>query len=378
MNLILNPDHTEKNQGCRLREIARTDKDSFNRFVQDSPLGNFYQTYEWGELKKTSGWIPIRLVLEKEDCILGAATVLKRSNAGLTMLYSPRGPILDYNYPEMMRLFCQGIIPLARREKASFWRVDPELSASLCRDTFLQAGLKPAPESKPFGGIQPRWVWRVNLVKDPETQWTTLKKGCRRQINRARRNGVEVREGGENELADFYRLLQDTAEQDGFRIRQFSYFENLWRYLSNAHTVKLYLAYYRNKPVSTALAIAFGKGVWDIYAGNSSMERKVGASYYLTWELLRWACSEGYSFYDLGGITPQVEAITPREAEKDPLAGLRFFKSRFGGEDVEFAGEFDMVFKPAAYRFWHWGQEGMKLLRYYGKAPVRNKATNKR
>ena len=368
MNYILNPDHTEKNQGCRLREIASTEKNTFNRFVQDSPQGNFYQTYEWGELKKTSGWIPIRLVLEKEDFVLGAATVLKRSNAGLTMLYSPRGPILDYNYPETMRLFCRGIIPLAQRENASFWRIDPELSGSLYRDTFKQAGLRPAPPNKPFGGIQPRFVWRVNLTQNPEAQWGTLKKGCRRQINRAKRSGVEVREGDKNNLPEFYRLLQDTAEQDGFRIRQFSYFENLWLHLADAHAVKLYLAYYRDKPVSTALAVGFGRGVWDIYAGNSSIERKLGASYYLTWELLRWACTEGYSFYDLGGITPQAAAKTPRECEKNPLAGLRFFKSRFGGEDVEFAGEFDMIFNPAGYRLWHWGQEGMKLLRCCGKA----------
>ncbi len=318
----------------------------------------------------------MRLIMENKERILAVATVLKRTTAGLTMLYSPRGPVLDYNNPEMLSLFCRGLIPLARREKASFWRIDPELSASLCSDTFKKAGLRPAPFNKPFGGIQPRWVWRVHLTQDPETQWGTLKKGCRRQINRAKRSGVEVREGGEQELPDFYRLLQDTADQDGFKIRQIGYFKNLWRHLACAHTIKLYLAYYRDKPVSTALAIAFGRGVWDIYAGNNSTERKLGASYYLTWELLRWACGEGYSFYDLGGITPQAAVRTPRVAEQDPLAGLRFFKSRFGGEDVEFAGEFDMIYNPADYRLWHWGQEGMKLLRRCGKAPAGKKVAD--
>jgi peptidoglycan pentaglycine glycine transferase (the first glycine) len=361
-NVSPSPNHLEENRGCRLREVAHREKENFNRFMRDSPLGSFYQTYEWGDLKKSSGWTPIRLVLENNERILGAATVLKRSNAGLTMLYSPRGPVLDYNCPETLRLFCRGMIPLAHRERASFWRIDPELTGAHYADLFTKTGLRAAPANRPFGGIQPRWVWRIPLSQDPEAQWSALKKGCRRQITRAKHSGVEIREGGLKELPDFYQLLQDTAKHDGFRIRQISYFENLWRFLIPGHTVKLYLAYYRDKPVSTALVIGFGRGVWDIYAGNSSTERKLGASYYLTWELLKWACEEGYSFYDLGGIAPLTEIKSPREAEKDPLAGLRFFKSRFGGEDVEFAGEFDMVFNPAAYRFWHWGQEGMKLL----------------
>ena len=60
--------------------------------------------------------------------------------------------------------------------------------------------------------------------------------------------------------------------------------------------------------------------------------------------MIAWALRRGYSFYDLGGIAPQVP-------EDNPLHGLMFFKSRFGSEEVEFIGEHDLVIKPIYYRF---------------------------
>lgn len=345
-------------QHFRLRQIYAREKYDYNGFLESTDNGNVFQSYEWGELKKLSGWQPVRLLLEDNTGIKGAATILKRSFAGMTIFYSPRGPVIDYyGQPHLLSLFSQGVVPLAKQQKAIFWRIDPEITSSFTLPILAGNKFLPVPANNPFGGIQPKWVWRIPLVNNPEELWLTLKKGARRQINKARKAGVEVREGSKQDIPVFYQLLQETALRNKFLLRSMSYYNDLWRKLTSSSSVslKMMLAYTGQTPVATALAAGFGKGVWDIYAGNSQTNRDLGASYLLTWELIAWACKRGYAFYDLGGIAPQVD-------QDHPLTGLKIFKSRFGGNEVEFIGEYDLVFYPLTYRFWHWGQKSFKLM----------------
>ncbi|MFZ5644639.1 MAG: lipid II:glycine glycyltransferase FemX [Bacillota bacterium] len=347
-----------------LRQISFREKQSFNDFIRLSDTGSVFQSYEWGELKRIYGWQPIRLLLEARNSIVGAATILKRTTAGIPFFYSPRGPALDYNKPHLLSLFCRGVDPLARREKAAFWRLDPELPGTFEQNTILSdSRLKPVPSASPFGGTQPRWVWRIPLAGSPEDQWLSLKKGARRQVNKARAAGITVQDGTKKDIPAFYNLLSETAKRNNFLLRSPKYYIDLWNMLSFSSCLRMLLAFQDRTPVATALAVGFGRGVWDIYAGNSHLNRNNGASYLLTWELISWASSQGYNFYDLGGIAPQV-------GQDHPLAGLKMFKSRFGGGEVEFIGEHDLVFHPLSYRVWQWGHKTFQLINWFRKAVV--------
>ncbi len=342
------------NQYYWMRQVLPGEAEAFNKFMECSTYSNIFQTFAWGQFKSLHGWQPLYLLLEKNNNICATATILKRNTAGMTIFYSPRGPVLDYNQPHLLALFCRGVFLLAQQHKAIFWRIDPEVPRSSPVKGYYLTGLRPAPLNNPFGGIQPRWVWRVPLRKNSDKQWSLLKKGCRRQIKQAYKNKIIVREGTQEDLGSFYELLQATAQHNGFLLRSLSYYQDLWQCLTPGGSLKMLLAYYDQKPVSTALAVGYGQGVWDIYAGNNQAARQTGASYLLTWKLLLWAGKRGYSFYDLGGIVPQA-------GEENPLGGLELFKSRFGGTAVEFIGEHDLVFRPLYYKFWHLGQRSFQL-----------------
>ena len=108
-----------------LRRISSGEKERLNDFLRTADAGNVFQSYEWGQLKKNNGWEPVYLALEKENRIWGAATILKRTIGGMTFFYSPRGPVLDYrDQSDLIPMFCEGVRPLAAREKAIFWRID--------------------------------------------------------------------------------------------------------------------------------------------------------------------------------------------------------------------------------------------------------------
>lgn len=64
-------------------------------------------------------------------------------------------------------------------------------------------------------------------------------------------------------------------------------------------------------------------------------------NYQLQWEMIRWALETGSEVYDFRGVSGD---LTP----ENPLYGLYLFKKGFGGELVEFCGEFEMVYNKAA------------------------------
>ncbi len=344
---------THKGEKYILRQLSFKESQKFNEYLLKTELSPAFQSYQWGELKKSHGWQPIRLFLERNNTVVAATSILKRTDAGLTFFYSPRGPVLDYsNEVDLLGIICKGLVPLAEAHKAVFWRVDPEIPTVL-KSKFIEHSFKEVPMDNDFGGIQPKWVWRIPLTMDREKQWESLTKGARRQIKKATKLNIRIVDGSSKDLSVFYKLLQETANYQGFLLRDKSYYLTMWSKLSSLD-LKMLLAYHRNEPVSTAIVIGFGKGIWDIYAGNSSNHRDLGASYLLTWELIAWAGEQGYKFYDLGGIASRVD-------KDHPLDGLRVFKSRFGGEEVEFVGEMDLVFNAALYKAWTIGKKAFSL-----------------
>ena len=337
-----------------LRQISPQDRCRLNEYLKKSDLGNVFQSYEWGELKQVYGWKPIYLVLEHRDSFLGAVTILKRKAAGMTFFYSPRGPVIDYqNRPELLALFCQGIAGLAAKEGAIFWRMDPELPITSKCEAFIDQKLHPVPVNHPFGGIQPRWVWRIPIHGDLDQQWRSLRKGARQEIKKAQNAGVKIQNGTREDIPVCYQLLQETAGRNNFLLRSRDYYENLWDKLSSYTDFRIFLAFEGRNPMATAIAVGFGRGVWDIYAGNIYTHPDNGASYLLTWEMIAWASAQGYTFCDLGGIAPKTNQT---------LVGLRTFKSRFGGSELEYIGEYDLIFDPICYRLWNWGERGFQCI----------------
>ena len=73
-------------------------------------------------------------------------------------------------------------------------------------------------------------------------------------------------------------------------------------------------------------------------------EPKHYASYALQWALMREARSQGAQIHDLWGVAP------PGAGPDHAWHGVGLFKKGFGGEEVMWAGTWDLVIDPAAYR----------------------------
>ena len=52
------------------------DKKIWNQFVSQSPMGNFLQSWEWGEFQKSQGRKVFRFFIKNQDRILGSYVII--------------------------------------------------------------------------------------------------------------------------------------------------------------------------------------------------------------------------------------------------------------------------------------------------------------
>jgi len=354
-----------------VRELTDSDHNRWNDFVGALPEGDVLQAWEWGAVK--AEWTPVRVAVLRGDAIVAGAAILKRSLPMVgAFYYAPRGPLLtDWSDEETLSTLLNAIADMAARDGAAFLKIDPAVELSEAAGVLAKHGFRPpaTADAQGFGGTQPRCVMQLDLAgRSEQDLLAAFKPQTRRNIKLStEKHGVEViADTTRADLVEFDRLMRITGERDGFRPRGLAYFEALWDNLVTAGKAKLFLTRYEGETLSGALCFIIGDKSWYVYGASSNERRNVMPNYAMQWAMIRWAREAGCRWYDFRGVSPRrrAEGESAEEVEKeDHLQGLNRFKEGFGTRYVEYVGEFDLVYKPAAYwMFTHGKPAAQKIL----------------
>lgn len=326
--------------------LSADDSPRWRDFVASAPTGDVLQCMEWGELKSRTGWQPYTLALMDGDRILAGAMALKRpAPLGRSLIYCPRGPVVDADDPALCGPLMDALREFARKHRAILLKIDPPVSGQPAAAALRDAGLRPAPvRDEGFGGTQPRAVMKTAPLEDDETLLMRFRSKTRYNTRLAERKGVEVTgETTREDLAEFYALLQETAVRDGFSVRDFQYFTDLWDCIIDRGLGRLFLARHEGKLLGGAINFILGRQCWYVYGASSSEFRKLMPNYLLQWRMMQWARDEGCEVYDFRGVA------LDRPGAGQHLAGLRRFKAGFAAEYVEYIGEWDLPLSALLY-----------------------------
>jgi lipid II:glycine glycyltransferase (peptidoglycan interpeptide bridge formation enzyme) len=343
--------------------LTDADKQRWNDFVAAQPAGDVLQAWEWGELKARTGWQPYRFAVAEGERLVAGAQVLQRPlPGGRSLLYAPRGPLVAEGYLAALSDLITEIRTHARQVGGLALKVDPaiadgdaEWSAALAREGFR---LSPA-SATGFGGVQPRYVMKVDLRDTEEELLASFHPKWRYNLRLAERKGVTIAaDCCREDMALFYEVLQETAARDGFGIRAVSYFYDLWDLLLARGLGRLFLGRLEGEIICGAITLALGPQAWYIYGASSNRHRNVMPNHLLQWEMMRWARAQGCRVYDMRGVAREASG----EAE-DALHGLNRFKRGFGAVYSEYVGEYDLVFAPLWYRVYNVAEATVRALR---------------
>lgn len=215
------------------------DPQEHDEFVAQHPLCNLLQSSSWAKVKDNWGSTIVG-AYENGQLVASSLVLIKPLPLKFTMLYTPRGPVLDYENQELLQFFLNELRKYAKKQNCLFLKMDPPIHY---RDFHVdeEQRINPAAERmianlQKAGAqhqgltmvmdetIQPRFQANVYQADFSEEQ---LSKKTRKMMQTARKKGVTVVFGREGFLSDFARVMDSTSERKHIALRTDEYYRKL-------------------------------------------------------------------------------------------------------------------------------------------------------
>lgn len=229
-------------------EFRELSEKEFNEFEIKNSLGSFYQTIKWGKLKEKNGWKYFLYGVVKNNTVVAAALLLRKRVLGkLSIIYSPRGFLLDYKDYDLLKFFTENIKKQAKKEKAIFIKIDPyiiykelDINGDLVKDgidnsevieNLKKLGYKHTGFNKD-GNLQPRYAFVLDLKdKTISDIYDNMETTTKQMIRKNEKANIICREIKEDELNKYTDIMEDTAKRRGFIDRPYGYYKNMLQIL---------------------------------------------------------------------------------------------------------------------------------------------------
>lgn len=372
------------------------ESNTWNSLISKLPNPHFLQSYEWGQVKAKYGWEPIYIVWDNQGKMKvernvntlssfifppsAAALVLKRQilrnafAARLSILYAPKGPLLDWSNEPLRNQVLSDLQLYAKKQGAIFLKMDPDvvLGSGIpesAEDEIENRGQAVVSDLKRRGWgyssdqIQFKNTVLLDLSPSEEELLARMKPKTRYNIRLAQKKGVFVRVGKPEDLPLLYKMYAKTSIRDGFVIRDEGYYKTVWelfmqeeksstlalapsarvvnRQLSTPFTEPL-IAEINNEPIAAIFVFYFAGRAYYVYGMSRDVHREKMPAYLLQWEAMKRAKAKGCAIYDLWGAPDVFD-------ESDSMWGVYRFKEGLGGKVVRTLGAWDY----APNRLWY-------------------------
>ena len=288
-----------------------------------------------------------------------------------------------------------------------------------------ELGFKHLGFTKNFETMQPRYTFRIDMNRPFEEIENNFSKTTKQRINKAKSLNTKVKIGDYDDLVVFNDLMTITENRKDFVSHDLNYYRKLYEIYNKDNKFTLFLGsvnlddiitkyekelkkykselgklpsenlsksqntkkkelekeietheellekykqYRKEYGIEIILnahaIIEYGNSAWVLYAGNHNILTSTYSNYKTYYEHLKYCYDKGIKMYDQFGTIGDLSKDNPR-------LGLHEFKKKFGGDYVEFIGEFDLVLKRFMYFVF------TKLVPFYRKA-IRNISKRKK
>ncbi|MBI5348839.1 MAG: peptidoglycan bridge formation glycyltransferase FemA/FemB family protein [Chloroflexi bacterium] len=319
------------------------------------PHPHLLQCWAWGEFKAKYGWSARRIVWKKNDQPIAAAQILKRIVGPFSILYVPRGPLLDWNDHDLAQNVLRDLENVAKRERAVFIKIDPEIDDPSLTPLRFATGASVSNLQLPITNY---WFLSQSQVQFKNTVWLDLtpsedeiiasfKQKTRYNIRLAERKGVTVEMPSADEVPFelLYKMYAETSLRDGFVIRHENYYRDAWGNFIRLGQAQPFIARVGGDPVAAIIVFRFADRALYMYGMSRNLQREKMPNHLLQWRAMQWAKSQGCAIYDFWGAPDVLD-------ETDRLYGVWKFKEGFSDHLVRLLGAIDYAPSPMLYNLY--------------------------
>lgn len=218
---------------------VKIDSSVHDKFVKESSLCNLLQSSSWAKVKENWNH-EIVGVYDDEQLIASALVLIKSLPLGFTMMYIPRGPIMDYKNERLVTYFFEQLKRWAKKKHCLYIKMDPAIlyrhyhiqeevvennELDIIMDHLHKVGVKHLGYSMDMSAtIQPRFH---AMVYKEDFDETLFPKSCKKMLKIAEKKKVNVAMYGKERIDDFAKIMEATTERKQIALRNKEYFELL-------------------------------------------------------------------------------------------------------------------------------------------------------
>lgn len=412
--------------------IENIKENEWENFIKKTNKSHFMEAYCWGEVQKNKKYTPHYVGLKKDNTLVGVALILeKKLLKRIKYFYSPRGFITDYSNLELLEVFLDYLKKYTKKEKAIFLKLNPDIYYHILDNNgnikerpqngieilklFQKSGLKHKGFNKNFENNEPRYTFRLSLNKPWKDIFNSFHSTTKKILNRNNQYNLNIYKGEINDLKDFYTIMLETAKRKNIIPFKLDYYKKFYQVLNEHNMSDLYivkantnelqniienkintinLEIKKNKKeqmildlekqknkllklkeetksitepniiLSAIITVKYQDKVWMVHGGHNTILRGLFANYLICEQIIKDAYNEGYEKIDFFGTIGDLK-------ETNPIYGIHSFKKHFGGDYIEFIGEFDYIANKPLYFIY------IKLIPIYRKIRRKILKTNK-
>ena len=277
-----------KEKDCPEAIISLEDdiKDDWNRYVESNPAASIYHRSEWKELiRKTFGHSGHYFAARNSDGQIIGILPLTRLSSRLFGDFMVSMPYFNYggaiaDHPQIERQLMQA----AAEHAAGLVVSHIEYRDDIPRDSL------------------PARTDKVNMIlplpDSHDALWQTFTPKLRAQIRRPQREKVQVLQGGEEYLKDFYTVFTRNMRDLGTPVYAKSFFQHILNSFPDAS--RLMVIRLDNKPVAAGFLIGHRDTLEIPWASTIRDVNHLSMNMLLYWEVLKYAIDNKFRLFDFG------------------------------------------------------------------------------
>lgn len=216
------------------------DAKTHDDFVKQSPLCNLLQSSNWAKIK--DNWDScITGVYQQDKLVASGLILIKHLPLSFTMMYIPRGPIMDYENKELVKFYLKELKKWAKTKHCLFISFDPAIklrefdldhkdkeddqkALSIIADLQNNKAIYKGKTLKIEETIQPRFHMGLYYTDDLNSH---LPKSTIKSCKAAIKRHVNVKVADHNEVEKFAKMIELTEKHKNVHLRNEAYFKKI-------------------------------------------------------------------------------------------------------------------------------------------------------
>jgi len=287
-----------------VREMEQEDSADWDDFVRRQPGGLPTHLCGWRQvMQKTYGYETRFLMVEDDDQILGVCPlfIVPSRLTGKRIMTMPGG-ICAANDQAAAELL-ERTAEIAEAER---------LKSAVIQDSRQTWSVKWQVES---GHV----FWLLPLPEEEERLWSQLDGNIRRQVRKARKNGLRAEIDRRGDLLPaFYEMFGRFTHQAGTPIFSYQFLENVVQAFPDGFNIAL--IWHEEKAIAGYFQLEMGDTTYGMWGAALPETLKLRSAYLALWEIMSDAIDKGFTYLDMG------RSPAGSNASK--------FKEQWGGKDA--------------------------------------------